>query len=800
MKLYKKLNLIYLFLFFFLMTVSCKNEAGLISQKIPIEKGSLDLRGIQTKFLEPFPLAGDWDAFPGELPITPEEFKALDKKTPVSLAIPGYWVNQNLPAHGYVTYRLKLLVDEPTPLMIYLKEASSAYKLFVWNEGQGLTLLGSSGKISKTQEESIGYYTENASAFRAHPGSVIYLQVSNYLYSRGGAYYSPVLGDPGRMLLFLRYKERKKLFFAGVFFLLALYHIVLFLHRSKERATLWYSLLCFSWLVRILLFERITRGWFEPSDFMEMLQIRLEYLAFISVQLFSILFFFSFFAPILKQKLKFYYLAPVILFFLVSCLTPYQVYTKLLQVTQVYMVLVLLSSLYAAVKSIQERETRYQGVVFLIGSLIIIGTTIYDSVVFFKRWDLPFLTEFGFTAYSIGLAVIISSRNSHAWETAEYLTLNLRKEVDWKTIELRREKEKAEKAGEMKDKFISIVSHDIRSPLFGISSVVGLLTENPPSLSPDRAKQVLGDASSGLKNLLSMVEELIQYSRFQNATVFPDYQLFDYYLLLESIQEKARPLMEAKKLQLVSHIEESSIGMGDPNLIEHLLWNFVTNAIKFTHPGGTITLSLSEENKEWCFSIQDTGVGFPNYWIQNIFEEGYIYLRKGTSDEMGAGVGLAFCKEVADRHGGRLEVVSKEGEGSTFKFYLPNFEKVVLLLDDNPGYRSQLRKILKQLPCIIWEEEFPDHALRSVMKLKPDLIIVDFAMPEKTGLEFLKELYADQDMVEIRALLLSSSQTDPNTGKKLEEDVLAVGGDAFLRKTVSEEKLISEIKKLLSLN
>ncbi|BDA79470.1 histidine kinase [Leptospira kobayashii] len=784
----------------FLFLNSCKKDNGIVVTTIKPKGGVLDLRGLDLTKLEPFPLAGEWDAFPGKLPKSESEFLSLEKEKPKALAIPGYWVNQNLPAHGFVTYRLRILVDEPGGLMVYLREASSAYKLFSWNPGLGLSELGSAGKLSTNKEDSIGYYTESARAFRVQEGTVLYLLVSNYLYSRGGPYYSPVLGSSGKTLVWLRFKERKKLFFVGVFFLLALYHFVLFFHRSKERYTFWYALLCFSWLIRILLFERITRDWFEPSDFMEMLQIRLEYLAFISAQLFSVLFFFDFFAAFLRSKVRNLYLIPIAFFGIVISLAPYQYYTKLLQVTQAYMVIILLSSLYAAVKSIQNKDTRYTGFVFLIGSFVILFTTIFDSIVFLKRWDLPFLTDFGFSIYSICLAVIISSRNSYAWETAEYLTLNLRKEVDWKTIELRREKERAEKASEMKDKFISIVSHDIRSPLFGISSVVNLLTETPPSLSPENTKQVLGDASSGLKNLLSMVEELIQYSRFQNATVFPDYQLFDYYVLAESLLEKAKPLADAKKIILTTDVSESSVGIGDPNLIEHLLWNLISNSIKFTHNGGSIRLSLSEEDKVWCFSVEDSGIGIPEVWLSTIFDSGFNYLRKGTNDEIGAGVGLAFCKEVTDRHGGRLEALSQNEKGSTFKFYLPNYEKVVLLLDDNPGYRNQLRKILKGLPCIVWEEEFPDHAIRSIGKLKPDLIIVDYAMPDKTGIQFLQELYSDNDMVEIRSLLLSSSQTDPNTGKKLEEDVIAIGGDAFLKKTVSDERLLSEIKKLLSLN
>ncbi len=764
------------------------------------EQGILDLRGIDYSRLEPFPLSGNWDAFPGKLPVEEKDFLALDKEKSMPLTIPGYWVNQNLPAHGYVTYRLKLLVDIPGTMMIYLKEASSAYKLFVWNPERGLIELGSAGKISTNQKDAVGYYTETARGFRAIPGTVIYLQVSNYLYSRGGAYYSPVLGGYEYMLSRLENKVRKEFIFIGIFSVLFLYHMVLFLHRRADQFTFFYACICLFWLLRIFLFERVSRDWFEPTNFMEMLQIRLEYLAFICVQWFSVLFFYSFFSPFISKKIRNLVLLPIAIFFIVTCLTPYAIYTKLLTVIQVNMIFILFFSLVMVTRTIRIKETRYSGFVFMIGSATILFTTIFDSIVFMKRLDLPFLTEFGFAGYSVCMAIVISYRNSYAWETAEYLTLNLRNEVEWKTNEIRKEKERAEKASELKDKFISIVSHDIRSPLFGISSVVNLLTETPPNMTPEKAKQVLSDASTGLKNLLSMVEELIQYSRFQNATIFPDYQLFDFYPLVESVREKAKPLLLAKNIDLKTAVEESSVGIGDPHLIEHLLWNFLTNAIKFTPKNGNIQIRLTSHVGYWNLAIEDSGMGFPEYWKRNIFEEGYIYSRKGTSDEMGAGVGLAFCKEVSDRHGANLSATSSEGKGSCFEFHLPNFDHVIMILDDNPGYRKQLRKILSNFPAVIWEEEYPDHALQSISKLKPDLVLVDYSMPEKNGITFLKELYTNPDMDDIKSIILSSSQTDPNTGKKLEAEVLASGGDGFLRKSYSDERILSEIKRLLGLN
>ncbi|PKA07982.1 hybrid sensor histidine kinase/response regulator [Leptospira harrisiae] len=787
----------------FLLLVSvffqCNRSIPSLAPAKTIVGGILDLSEEDPKTLDPFPLAGEWDAFPGELPETEEEFKALDQKEPTRLAIPAYWVNQNLPAHGFVTYRLKLKVKDHINLMFYLRETSSAYRAYYHNVERGLVLLGSAGKVSKTKEGSVGYFLETGRSFRATPSTVIYLQISNYLYSRGGPYYSPVLGEVGKTVLYLRFKERKKAFFFAIFLVLALSHLFLFIHRKKDKSPLWFSLLCISWLVRILLFDRVSRDWFVASDGLEMFQIRLEYIAFCGIQIFSLLFFFQNQTNFFPEKYKKYLMIPILLELLIIMTTPYAVYTKLLIFSQVYMSFILILAMVASFRSCLQRETRYIGSIILFGTLVILSATIYDSVVFFKRWDLPMLTELGFAIFCMCLAIVISKQNAHTWETAEYLTLNLRKEVEWKTLELKKEKEKAEKTGELKDKFISIVSHDIRSPLFGISSVFNLLTESPPSLSPERAKQVLGEASTGLKNILSMVEELIKYSRFQNASVFPDYQLFDFRQITDQLIERVQEMAGPKNISIITRMEESSIGIGDPNLIEHLIWNLLTNAVKFTKESGTVEISLTESNKHWSLKVIDTGIGMPPYWAEHILEEGFLFVRKGTADEMGAGVGIAFCKEVAERHGAELIVRSEEDHGTSVELLLPNFEKIVLVLDDNPGYRKQIRKVLKDLPCILWEEEYPDHALLSVGRLKPDLIIVDYSMPEKTGVDFLRDLYSNSEMEEIRSLLVSSSHTDPNTGYKLETTVIEIGGDAFLTKTSPDEKLVEAVKRLLDL-
>nr|WP_322113523.1 ATP-binding protein [Leptospira paudalimensis] len=794
----KRVDLLFV-IFLLIPFVHCNRGIPSLASAKTIQNGVLDLSEEDVKALDPFPLAGEWHAFPGEMPETEAEFKALDQKTPKTLAVPGYWVNQNLPAHGVVTYRLKLQVKEPMNLMVYLREASSAYKMYYHNQERGLVLLGSAGKVAKTKEESIGYYLETGRSFRATPSTVLYLQISNYLYSRGGPYYSPILGEVGKTILYLRFKERKKSFFFGVFLILFVSHLFLYIHRSKNKSTLWFSLLCFSWMIRILLFERVSRDWFVGSDFLEMLQIRLEYLAFCGIQMFSLLFFYEIQLHFIPNKFKRYLLVPILLEILIILTTPYAVYTKLLVFSQVYMTIILILALVAAIRSILVRESRYIGVYITFGTLVILTATIYDSVVFFKRWDLPLVTDLGFAIFCMCLAIVISKQNAHTWETAEYLTLNLRKEVEWKTLELKKEKDKAEKTGELKDKFISIVSHDIRSPLFGISSVVNLLTESPPSLSPERAKQVLGEASTGLKNILSMVEELIKYSRFQNAAVFPDYQLFDFRQITDQLIERVQEMAKPKNITVITHMDDSSIGIGDPNLIEHLIWNLLTNAVKFTKESGTVEVSLTESNKHWSLKVTDTGIGMPKYWTEHVLEEGFLFVRKGTADEMGAGVGLAFCREVADRHGAHLVVQSEEEKGTSVELLLPNFEKIVLILDDNPGYRKQIRKVLKDLPIIIWEEEYPDHALYSVSRLKPDLIIVDFSMPEKTGIDFLRDLYSNPEMEEIRSLLVSSSHTDPNTGTKLEAEVIALGGDAFLTKTSPDAKLVEIVKRLLDL-
>lgn len=410
------------------------------------------------------------------------------------------------------------------------------------------------------------------------------------------------------------------------------------------------------------------------------------------------------------------------------------------------------------------------------------------------------LTEYGFAIYWIPWFIFYRKKKTKFYLTSHTSKLEIESKLDELITAFNSERKKAEKASEIKDKIISIVSHDIRSPMSGISSVLQLLADDSKGVSPGEFKSILSNSAHSMRNLMKMMEDLIQYSRFQNASILPSYQLFDYGDLIQSAKRKIEKQYMDKFQVLSWDSRENCIAMGDPGLLEKLLLQLLSNACKFSPKGSQIQISLFEKDSHWLLAVTDPGIGFPAEWSSQIFEQGFQFLRKGTSDEMGPGVGLLFCKEIADMHGATLTATSSDGKGATFEFALPNHSQSIFLLDDNAIFRKRLRKELNQFPFVIWEGEAPEKANTALEILKPDLIITDYQMPEMNGIEFVKQVLVHSDLVDVPiAMITSEVETEP-AFLEIQREAKKLGIDAFYNKEKFIQDLPLILKDLLKLN
>ncbi|MBL7840103.1 MAG: tetratricopeptide repeat-containing sensor histidine kinase [Cyclobacteriaceae bacterium] len=223
-----------------------------------------------------------------------------------------------------------------------------------------------------------------------------------------------------------------------------------------------------------------------------------------------------------------------------------------------------------------------------------------------------------------------------------------------------------------KDKFFSIISHDLKGPLNSLTSFSGLLINYFDSLSKEEIQTLAKDLDKSLKNLFALLENLLEWSRSQTGAIEFKPAAFD---LSELVQENIDLLSAqaaAKTIKLEYEDPTPTPVMAHKNSVTTVIRNLISNSIKFTPTGGTITVSVKKSSDEALVSIADTGVGMSKEVIDKIFRIDAKHSTKGTADEKGTGLGLVLCKDFVEKNNGSIGVHSEEGKGSTFYFTLPS--------------------------------------------------------------------------------------------------------------------------------
>ncbi|HMG89147.1 MAG TPA: tetratricopeptide repeat-containing sensor histidine kinase [Chryseolinea sp.] len=221
-----------------------------------------------------------------------------------------------------------------------------------------------------------------------------------------------------------------------------------------------------------------------------------------------------------------------------------------------------------------------------------------------------------------------------------------------------------------KDKFFSIISHDLKGPLNSLTSFSSLLINHTESLSKEEIKMFASDFDKSLKNLFALLENLLEWSRSQTGNIEFIPESFDLAVMMEENKELLKAQAQNKNITLVNESPEKILIAAHRNSVNTVVRNLISNAIKFTPEGGKITLKTIRQNGAVVASITDTGVGMSENVIDKLFRIDSKHSTKGTANEKGTGLGLILCKEFVEKNGGKIWVSSKEGEGSVFSFSL----------------------------------------------------------------------------------------------------------------------------------
>lgn len=222
-----------------------------------------------------------------------------------------------------------------------------------------------------------------------------------------------------------------------------------------------------------------------------------------------------------------------------------------------------------------------------------------------------------------------------------------------------------------KDKFFSIIAHDLKNPFNSLMGLAQLLVHGYDRLTPEKVKYFHRNLYQISKNGYELLINLLEWSRSQMGTI----QFKPVEISLAALVEETFSLYNGKasqkEINLTNSVDEKSSVVADQNMIKTILRNLVSNALKFTERGGAIEITEIDKDDLKEITVRDTGIGIAPETLNKLFKLDENYTSEGTEDETGTGLGLILCKEFVEKHGGNIRVESKVGFGSKFIFTIP---------------------------------------------------------------------------------------------------------------------------------
>lgn len=241
-----------------------------------------------------------------------------------------------------------------------------------------------------------------------------------------------------------------------------------------------------------------------------------------------------------------------------------------------------------------------------------------------------------------------------------------KRRLEQETAALRAEKER------MKRNFVTLVSHELRSPLVAVEQYLAVLGEGILDEEPAKQKKVLSRVRERVKELLTLVHEWLDISRIEAGRIVEKFEPLDLGTVLVEAAERMRGLAEPGRITIEISVPDGPGTMeGDREALNHLFGNLIGNAIKYNREEGRVHIRLEEDENDFVATVSDTGVGIPPEGLPFIFDEFFRVKTRETRKLTGSGLGLSLVKKIVEAHKGRIKVSSELGQGTTFTVILP---------------------------------------------------------------------------------------------------------------------------------
>ncbi len=403
-------------------------------------------------------------------------------------------------------------------------------------------------------------------------------------------------------------------------------------------------------------------------------------------------------------------------------------------------------------------------------------------------------------------------------------------------MRMRREASVEQNMTDLKLRFFTNISHELRTPLTLILGGIEDVRKHD-QLSP-RGTSSLTLAHRNAKRMLTLINQLLDFRKIVKNKMELKISRVDLVPVVEDAVEDFRELAAERKIELLVTLSRRSVLVWvDIERIESVVYNLLSNALKFTRNGGRIEvrLSLNEAEEAVLMTVRDTGIGIPRDKINHIFERFAQASRAVDSNMKGSGIGLSLCREIVELHHGEISVESRQGEGSAFTVKLklgnahfgmeqidfsgasgeghgdymvsdytsvdsqrrtdvtpPRDAQKILLVEDNRELRIFMYNSLIDTYHVI-EADDGVEALEKIRTEMPDIIVTDLMMPRMDGIELIDKVRHDFSMSHLPIVMLTARHSPDDRVKAME-----FGADGYITKPFSIELLLARIDNLLT--
>jgi PAS domain S-box-containing protein len=236
--------------------------------------------------------------------------------------------------------------------------------------------------------------------------------------------------------------------------------------------------------------------------------------------------------------------------------------------------------------------------------------------------------------------------------------------------QLKKFSEELQETNAAKDKFFSIIAHDLKSPFQGLIGLSRLIVEEYNELSEEELKSFVQALNESAESTYGLIENLLEWSRLQTGKVKFNPSSIDIFIVIEEIKMLLYQTAELKKIKITNKVPPNTLVWGDKYMLSSLFQNLISNSIKFTNRFGEITIDADQQKNKLKVSLSDNGVGIDYEDIDKIFRIDATFSTRGTDQEKGTGLGLILCKEIVNRHGGEITIESEKEKGTKVIFTL----------------------------------------------------------------------------------------------------------------------------------